>query len=596
MSSASVKTILILTANPKHSAPLRLVEEIREIDAGLTRSQNREQFRLEQKWATRPRELQRALLDLSPQIVHFSGHGVGDAGLVLEDDAGQAKLVSTAALEGIFELFADQVECVLLNACYSEVQAEAIVQHIPYVIGMSEAVGDTAAREFAVGFYDALGAGKSIEIAYKFGCSSIRMAGIPEDLVPVLKRRSDLTLTLPVVEPVADQSPSEVALTPLILDEPEGQVPIDSALYVERPPVELRSYETIVKPGALIRIKAPRQMGKSSLTLRILNYGMEQGYRAAFLNLQSAGAQALGSVEQFLYWLCSRMTRKLNLPDRLGEYWTGALGCNDKCTDYFELYLLPEIGQPLVLCLDEVDELFKHPAIASDFFGLLRAWHEESKINPIWQNLRLVITHSKEVYIPLNINQSPFNVGVPIELPELNQTQVRDLVQRHGLDWGTGEVERLMDVVDGHPYLLRKALYEIARGHLTLEQFVQGAPTEEGLYGDHLHRHLINLKDDPELEAAMRQLVLADGPVRLAPNQAFKLCSMGLAEKKGNDVIPLCNLYRTYFRDLLGDGDKADRGNSRTTAESSFYPLFQSQNQRRKSMFPMPGVGTVRRW
>jgi AAA-like domain/TIR domain len=113
-----------------------------------------------------------------------------------------------------------------------------------------------------------------------------------------------------------------------------------------------------------------------------------------------------------------------------------------------------------------------------------------------------------------------------------------------------------MAVVDGHPYLLRKALYEITRGHLTLEQFVQVAPTEQGLYGDHLHRHLINLKDDPELEAAMRQLVWAEGPVRLAPNQAFKLCSMGLAEKQGNDVIPLCNLYRDYFRDLLGEGTK----------------------------------------
>ena len=80
----------------------------------------------------------------------------------------------------------------VLNACYSEAQAEAIVQHIPYVIGMNQEVGDTAAREFAVGFYDALGAGKSIEIAYKFGCNSIRMAGIPEDLTPVLKKRSDL--------------------------------------------------------------------------------------------------------------------------------------------------------------------------------------------------------------------------------------------------------------------------------------------------------------------------------------------------------------------------------------------------------------------
>lgn len=226
MNENSFKKILILAANPKNSTPLRLDQEVRDIDEGLRRAKQRDRFALTQKWAVRPRDVQRAILDLNPQIVHFSGHGVDEGGLALEDETGQAKLVSTQAIAGLFELFADQIECVLLNACYSEVQAEAIAHHIPYVIGMSKDVGDTAAIEFAVGFYDALGAGKSIEFAYKFGCSSIRMAGIPEDMVPVLKRRSDLAL--PVVEHGVDaQIPSEVAPAPLILDEPEGQVPID---------------------------------------------------------------------------------------------------------------------------------------------------------------------------------------------------------------------------------------------------------------------------------------------------------------------------------------------------------------------------------
>jgi len=559
MSSASVKTVLILTANPKNSTPLRLDEEIREIDAGLTRSKNRDQFKLEQRWATRPRDFQRALQDFNPQIVHFSGHGIGEGGLALEDDSGQAKLVSGAALGGTFELFADQVECVLLNACYSEVQADAIVQHIPYVIGMNQAVGDTAAREFAVGFYDALGAGKSIEIAFKFGCNSIRMAGISEDLTPVLKKRADLSQTpstsraesIPSPQQESQLTTFEVSSRSVILDEPEGQVPLDSDLYMERPPIESRCYETIVKPGALIRIKAPRQMGKSSLTLRILNYAMEKGYRATFLSLQSAGGQALSSVDQFLYWLCSRVTRKLNLNDALGDYWTGALGSNDKCTDYFELYLLTEIKEPLVLCLDEVDELFKHPEIASDFFGLLRAWHEESKSNPIWRNLRMVITHSKEVYIPLNINQSPFNVGVPIELPQLNRVQVEEMIYRHGLSWSDAEVEQLITIVGGHPYLVRVALYYIARGEMTLARLLQVAPTEEWVYGEHLRRHLLNLEDDLKLLAAVKRVVAAKGPVRIETEEAFKLASMGLVRFQGNDVIPLCDLYRRYFRERL---------------------------------------------
>jgi CHAT domain len=177
-----VKTILFLAANPQGTSQLRLQEE--------ARAKRGDQFVLQQRWAVRARDIQRAMLDFKPQIVHFSGHGGGEEGLVLENDTGNIQFVNTEALAGLFELFALQVECVILNACYSEVQAEAIIRHIPYVIGMNKAIGDKAAIEFALGFYDALGAGESVEFAYKFGCSSIRMAGIAEHLTPILKKKS----------------------------------------------------------------------------------------------------------------------------------------------------------------------------------------------------------------------------------------------------------------------------------------------------------------------------------------------------------------------------------------------------------------------
>ena len=235
----------------------------------------------------------------------------------------------------------------------------------------------------------------------------------------------------------------------------------------------------------------------------------------------------------------------------MADNWQGPLGSNDKCTDYFELYLLPELNRPLALGLDEVDEVFKYPAIASDFFGLLRAWHEESKTNPMWRNLRLVITHSKEVYIPLNINQSPFNVGVPIELPQLNRTQVEELIERHGLNWSQAEVNRLIAMVGGHPYLVRVALYHTARGEITLERLLEIAPTEEWAYGEHLRRHLLNLEEDAKLVAAVKQVVTAKEPVRLKTAEAFKLASMGIVRFQGNDVVPLCDLYRRYFGECL---------------------------------------------
>ncbi len=193
--NAPIKKILILAANPKGTLPLRLDEEVRDIEFALQRAKKRDQFILEQKWAVRPRDIQRALLDINPQIIHFSGHGAGEEGLVFEDEQGQAKLVNGEALAGLFELFAEQVECVVLNGCYSQVQAEAIAQFIPHVIGMRQAIGDKAAIEFGVGFYDALGAGRPVEFAYKLGCSAIRMAGIAENLTPVLIQKPELRET-----------------------------------------------------------------------------------------------------------------------------------------------------------------------------------------------------------------------------------------------------------------------------------------------------------------------------------------------------------------------------------------------------------------
>ncbi|WP_246276943.1 pentapeptide repeat-containing protein [Microcoleus asticus] len=184
----TVKKILILTANPQNIDKRRLDAEVREIQTGLERAKKRDQFEIISKWAVRPDDLRRALLDYEPQIVHFSGGATTD-GLALENELGQLQMVSTAALAKLFDVFKDQVECVLLNACYSETQAEVISQHIDYVIGMNRAIGNRAAIEFAVGFYDALGAGRSIEDAFKLGCIAIDLEGIPESLTPVLKKK-----------------------------------------------------------------------------------------------------------------------------------------------------------------------------------------------------------------------------------------------------------------------------------------------------------------------------------------------------------------------------------------------------------------------
>ncbi|GAA6619647.1 CHAT domain-containing protein [Scytonema sp. NUACC26] len=184
-----MKRILILSANPKDTNKLRLDEEARKIQEALKLSKNRDKFEIFVEWAVRVEDLRRSLLDHQPNIVHFSGHGVGSDGLAFEDNSGITQLVCSEALASIFELFRGTVECIFLNACYSEVQAQAIHQHINCVIGMNQSVGDVAAIEFATGFYDALGALESYDYAFRMGQASIHLKGSVEYLTPVLKSR-----------------------------------------------------------------------------------------------------------------------------------------------------------------------------------------------------------------------------------------------------------------------------------------------------------------------------------------------------------------------------------------------------------------------
>ncbi|MBD2209821.1 caspase family protein [Nostoc linckia FACHB-104] len=178
--------LLILAANPKDTSPLRLDEEVRDITEILRYSQEGIDFHVQDRWAVRFRDLRQALLDIKPHIIHFSGHGT-EEGIVLEDDQGNAHLVSQEALAGLFELFKDQIVCVFLNACYTELQAKAINKNISYVIGMNQPIGDKAAIHFSRGFYEALARGRSLEFSYKIGRNAIHAEVGNEYLTPVLK-------------------------------------------------------------------------------------------------------------------------------------------------------------------------------------------------------------------------------------------------------------------------------------------------------------------------------------------------------------------------------------------------------------------------
>lgn len=252
------------------------------------------------------------------------------------------------------------------------------------------------------------------------------------------------------------------------LERPVGVLPLDSTLYVERPPVEAFCYEQVMKPGTFIRIHAPSQMGKTSLMIRILAHAKQQGanVHTVALSLQKTEQAIFTDSDRFLRWFCAAVTRKLQLPYQIDRYWNHTFNRQENCTSYLENCILPEINGILVLALDRVDEIFRHPKIADDFFPLLRSWHENSG-NQQWKKLRSIVVHSSEVDMLSNINQSLLDVGLAIELKEFTANQIFNLAQNYGLNLSDIELSTLMQLVGGHPFLVQQVLYNIATQNLT---------------------------------------------------------------------------------------------------------------------------------
>ena len=374
------------------------------------------------------------------------------------------------------------------------------------------------------------------ELCQRLGLNWQEISTLGLDSVPSLATSPAAT---DLLDDVADNSPIY----------PNGAVPLGSPFYLERVPFETQIEREIRKPGALIRIKAPREMGKTSLLLRTLAAAKRLGYHTVHLNLEQVDETILSDLNQFLRWICANAARQLHLEPRLDEYWDEDLGSKISCTSYFQDYLLQQISTPLVLALDEVNQVFEQPQVARDFLPLLRSWYEEAKTLPLWQKLRTIVVHSTEIYVPLQLNQSPFNVGLPIQLHTFSEPEVLELARRYGLNWdGAQTARQLIEMVGGHPALINIALYHLSREQLSLAQLLETAPTATGIYGHHLQRHWAILEEQPELASALNAVLSATAPLELAPILAYKLSSLGLIERSGDKAIPGCELYQRAFK------------------------------------------------
>ena len=338
---------------------------------------------------------------------------------------------------------------------------------------------------------------------------------------------------------------------------PGSPLPVCSKFYIDRPAIEELAYEEVAKLGSVIRIKAPQKMGKNSLLLRILDRGISLGYRRVSLDFQQADLGSFTDLDKFLRWFCAAVSLRLGISPKLEDYWDETIGSKVSATLYFQAYLLPAIDAPLMLGLNEVNILFQYPEIAQEFLPMLRSWHEEAKSVEIWQNLRLIVVYSTEIYIPLNLNQSPFNIGLPLKLPRFTLEQIDRLAKLYQLPLSIADLEKLMYMVEGHPYLTQLAFHHLLIAYKTeqseeklkrsLEEILENAPTPTGIYRDHLRGLRANLYDNADLLAAFKQVMMTDSAVDLADIIAYKLESLGLVTMKGNFCSISCELYRNYF-------------------------------------------------
>jgi hypothetical protein len=336
---------------------------------------------------------------------------------------------------------------------------------------------------------------------------------------------------------------------PRFLEEPGGTVRLRSEFYVRRDEDDQLERQ-VIQSGTMTTIRAPRQTGKSSLLVRGMQQARARGAKVVHFDLQRVDRDHLESPDMFLRYLAEYIVHRLRLDrDEVDRLWRDTLGPQDKVTYLMEDYVLPESEMPLFLAMDEVDRLLSTP-YHSDFFALLRAWHNSAAYDDLWQKLNIALVISTEPYLLIaDPTQSPFNIGLKFYLEDFEQVQVQELNRRHGAPVADRDIPQFMELLGGHPYLTRKALYVMVVGRLSWSELVRTAPMDQGPFGDHLRRYRWLLRDQPDQQEALRQVVRQG---RCVDDMAFyRLLRAGLVKGSGQVCECRCDLYRVYFKDKL---------------------------------------------
>jgi hypothetical protein len=397
-------------------------------------------------------------------------------------------------------------------------------------------------------------------IQYKLWRTGEPFASICGAILDGLREASDGRRTEEGIEPSSEGlrrlgEVTELRGAPLPSADPRvetGGLKPDSPFYVRRA-ADQRVESLVTQPGETILIKGARQVGKTSLAARARAAAERKGQKTCYIDFQLIDESKLRDSGTLFRYMAARLARDFHTAVKPKDVWDEMLGDADSLGDFIEQALLAKAAKetPVVLCLDEVDNIFKYP-YRDSFFGTLRGWHNRRATHPAWNAFNLVIAHSTEPALFIqDLNQSPFNVGTPFRLGDFDREEIRWLNRGHGSPLkGAEDLERLIRLVGGHPFLVRQALYAMATRNDTINHLEKIAADDDGPFGDHLRRYWFSMRGNDRLRGALRQVLAGRGCDEEDDFQRLRAGGLVAGDSR-REARLRCDLYARYFREHL---------------------------------------------
>ena len=370
---------------------------------------------------------------------------------------------------------------------------------------------------------------------------SIRTGSVRSDLEPApeaLRRLAEVTGLSGAPLPKADPRLET------------GALQLNSPFYVRRCADE-NVERLVTQSGDTILIRGPRQVGKTSLAARACAAAERSGQRAYYIDLQLPDESRLRDFGTLVKYLAARLSKGFRTTIQPKDVWDDMLGDADSLTEFVERAVLSDVQSSALVCLDEIDTIFRY-AHRDSFFGMLRGWHNRRATHPIWNRLNLLIAHSTEPALFIrDLNQSPFNVGTVVRLGNFDRDEVLWLNRRHDSPLTDAEgVECFLRLVSGHPYLVRQGLYAMATGRFGIEHLEKVASDDTGPFGDHLRRLLWDLRDNERLRKALKRVLTGRGCEDEDDFQRLRSAGLITGESR-QTAMPRCQLYASYMEKHL---------------------------------------------